>query len=199
MVYPHLPSDPSSLSSFFPSPPPNPLDLSTSYPILLSHLIITKISLLPSLLKPSREALLTDTVLIQPNLRFFHELFGWEVELARREEDERLRMVQQAQEQGLEAGVEGLELGGRKREIMYSWPSFCRDLVSPALFSGSSSNHSTDIPLPPSLASRTTHIPFCRLPLACLPPHCPMMALLPSPQGAMLTMNVVLPQQALPV
>ncbi|EIW69112.1 hypothetical protein TREMEDRAFT_44314 [Tremella mesenterica DSM 1558] len=41
-------------------------------------------------------------VLIQPNLRFFHELFGWEVELARREGDE--------------------------RRILYSWPSFCRDL-----------------------------------------------------------------------
>jgi dual specificity MAP kinase phosphatase len=46
-------------------------------------------------------------VLIQPNLRFFHELFGWEVELAKREAWE-----------------------GRPRRIVYSWPSFCRDLVS---------------------------------------------------------------------
>ena len=73
-------------------------------------------------------------VLIQPNLRFFHELFGWEVELARREEDERTNMVhhQQARkgEGGLVEGLSGLEVGGKKREIMYSWPSFCRDLVS---------------------------------------------------------------------
>lgn len=86
-------------------------------------------------------------VLIQPNLRFFHELFGWEVELARREEDERARMMQQQQQQaqdqerGLEAGVEGLELRGRKREIMYSWPSFCRDLVSPVFPYPASSHH----------------------------------------------------------
>jgi len=46
-------------------------------------------------------------VLIQPNLRFFHELFGWEVELARREAEEN---------------------NGMRRRILYSWPSFCRDL-----------------------------------------------------------------------
>jgi dual specificity MAP kinase phosphatase len=71
-------------------------------------------------------------VLIQPNLRFFHELFGWEVELARREEDDRQRLMAQMREQGL-VGPDGVvESPGarKKREILYSWPSFCRDLVS---------------------------------------------------------------------
>ena len=54
-------------------------------------------------------------VLIQPNLRFFHELFGWEVELARKEE-------------GKAGGGTVSELG--RRRIMYSWPAFCRDIVS---------------------------------------------------------------------
>jgi len=71
-------------------------------------------------------------VLIQPNLRFFHELFGWEVELARREEDERQRLSAQMREQGLTGPDGDIESPGarRKREILYSWPSFCRDLVS---------------------------------------------------------------------
>ena len=54
-------------------------------------------------------------VLIQPNLRFFHELFGWEVELARREEEAIRRGEMEIEE---------------RRRIYYSWPSFCRDLVS---------------------------------------------------------------------
>lgn len=69
-------------------------------------------------------------VLIQPNLRFFHELFGWEVELAREEE----RIIAQRRKEANDAGVldpealAGLEEG--RRRIYYAWPSFCRDLVS---------------------------------------------------------------------
>jgi hypothetical protein len=71
-------------------------------------------------------------VLIQPNLRFFHELFGWEVELAREEE----RIIEQRRKEAREAGVldpEALALAGLeegRRRIYYAWPSFCRDLVS---------------------------------------------------------------------
>jgi dual specificity MAP kinase phosphatase len=57
-------------------------------------------------------------VLIQPNLRFFHELFGWEVELAKREEEE------------LRSNGGAGDAGVRSRRIMYSWPAFCRDIVS---------------------------------------------------------------------
>lgn len=66
-------------------------------------------------------------VLIQPNLRFFHELFGWEVELARREATERESRLRKAERTDGHAtgSIEGLE-----RRILYSWPSFCRDLVS---------------------------------------------------------------------
>jgi dual specificity MAP kinase phosphatase len=74
-----------------------------------------------------------DVVLIQPNLRFFHELFGWEVELARREEDERQRIAEHMRQEGVTAGPDGdvgSPGGPKKREILYSWPSFCRDLVS---------------------------------------------------------------------
>lgn len=53
-------------------------------------------------------------VLIQPNLRFFHELFGWEVELAKKE----------AEEARVSGGVV------IPRRIVYSWPAFCRDIVS---------------------------------------------------------------------
>lgn len=80
---------------------------------------------------PSLPALADRSVLIQPNLRFFHELFGWEVELARREEDERQRLAAQMREQGLTGKDGDIEspAGRKKREILYSWPSFCRDLV----------------------------------------------------------------------
>ena len=61
------------------------------------------------------------SVLIQPNLRFFHELFGWEVELARRE-------MNQASRQDEDDVAATNEKG--QRRIVYSWPSFCRDLVS---------------------------------------------------------------------
>jgi dual specificity MAP kinase phosphatase len=77
--------------------------------------------------------MLTRPVLIQPNLRFFHELFGWEVELARREAEDRQRLADQMRQQGLTAGPGGdiVSPGGpTKREILYAWPSFCRDLVS---------------------------------------------------------------------
>ncbi|WWC69001.1 uncharacterized protein I206_102937 [Kwoniella pini CBS 10737] len=82
-------------------------------------------------------------VLIQPNLRFFHELFGWEVELARQEEEILSKKIEEAQnlgvrdEQALKLIIENgdssvysdtsLKHNGRRR-IMYSWPSFCRDL-----------------------------------------------------------------------
>lgn len=78
-------------------------------------------------------------VLIQPNLRFFHELFGWEVELARKEaEDSRVAREAQAQIHPRAGGAEGdmTMVDGQDvavpepRRIMYSWPAFCRDLVS---------------------------------------------------------------------
>lgn len=69
-------------------------------------------------------------VLIQPNLRFFHELFGWEIELARREEAEIERQCAEARLAGMEDAIKVLQGQGRKRRIVYSWPAFCRDLVS---------------------------------------------------------------------
>ncbi|WWD16740.1 hypothetical protein CI109_101171 [Kwoniella shandongensis] len=68
-------------------------------------------------------------VLIQPNLRFFHELFGWEVELARQEEELGRKRREEAERSGVR-DPEALRLAmeGEKRRIMYSWPSFCRDL-----------------------------------------------------------------------
>ncbi|KAK4688792.1 hypothetical protein P7C73_g1321, partial [Tremellales sp. Uapishka_1] len=67
-------------------------------------------------------------VLIQPNLRFFHELFGWEVELARQEELD----IQERKLRAANAGVRDPEalrlLDEERRRMMYSWPSFCRDL-----------------------------------------------------------------------
>lgn len=62
-------------------------------------------------------------VLIQPNLRFFHELFGWEIELARKEAEE-MKAAHMAS-----AGGSGMADMGQRR-IMYSWPAFCRDIVS---------------------------------------------------------------------
>ena len=71
-------------------------------------------------------------VLIQPNLRFFHELFGWEVELAREEEAiiEQRRKEMQATGMVDEEALKALE--ENKRRICYSFPTFCRDLVSRA-------------------------------------------------------------------
>lgn len=69
-------------------------------------------------------------VLIQPNLRFFHELFGWEVELAKREAEAAKARREEAEKQGVR-DPEALKLiEGEARKIIYSWPSFCRDLVS---------------------------------------------------------------------
>lgn len=53
-------------------------------------------------------------VLIQPNLKFLHELLGWEVETK---------------------ASETSDPSARKAEILqrYSWPSLCRDLVSAVL------------------------------------------------------------------
>lgn len=79
----------------------------------------------------SREtAMLTHIVLIQPNLRFFHELFGWEVELAREEEAIIKQRRQEMEATGMvdEEALKQLEEG--KRRIVYAWPTFCRDLVS---------------------------------------------------------------------
>lgn len=87
-------------------------------------------------------------MLIQPNLRFFHELFGWEVELARREQEEEEAEAAKAQatsgkghsvHKSTAAAIAGPNLtaasctiAGKRgaRRIMYSWPAFCRDLVS---------------------------------------------------------------------
>ncbi len=70
--------------------------------------------------------------MIQPNLRFFHELFGWEVELAKAE----AKMIQMKKEEleksemKDESAVEALRKAEEnKRKIYYAWPSFCRDLV----------------------------------------------------------------------
>jgi dual specificity MAP kinase phosphatase len=68
-------------------------------------------------------------VLIQPNLRFFHELFGWEIELLRQEESELERRCQEARSAGMEEAVQFLQ-AEEKRRILYTWPAFCRDLVS---------------------------------------------------------------------
>jgi dual specificity MAP kinase phosphatase len=71
-------------------------------------------------------------VLIQPNLRFFHELFGWEVELARAEAEQRERRRREAQLQGVRdpTALALLDQETPVRRILYSWPTFCRDVVS---------------------------------------------------------------------
>lgn len=76
-------------------------------------------------------------VLIQPNLRFFHEMFGWEVELVRREMALGSERRRAAEAQGVvdQQELDRLEKEG-VRTIMYSWPSFCRDLVSCLLDNG---------------------------------------------------------------
>lgn len=74
------------------------------------------------------------TVLIQPNLRFFHELFGWEAELARTEAEEREERRKEAESKGVRS-PEALALLDNElppRPILYSWPTFCRDVVSRA-------------------------------------------------------------------
>nr|ODN98597.1 hypothetical protein L204_02561 [Cryptococcus depauperatus CBS 7855] len=67
-------------------------------------------------------------VLIQPNLRFFHELFGWEVELARREAEAGITRRREVEAQGVRAPEALKMIEGEKRRIVHSWPSFCRDL-----------------------------------------------------------------------
>ncbi|WVF66835.1 hypothetical protein IAT40_001577 [Kwoniella sp. CBS 6097] len=73
-------------------------------------------------------------VLIQPNLRFFHELFGWEVELARQEEEMSRQRGDIAAEgtgnpKALKLSIDGSNHQEvEPRRIVYSWPSFCRDL-----------------------------------------------------------------------
>ncbi|WOO78923.1 Dual specificity protein phosphatase PPS1 [Vanrija pseudolonga] len=69
-------------------------------------------------------------VLIQPNLRFFHELFGWEAELARTEAEEREERRKEAESKGVRS-PEALALLDNElppRPILYSWPTFCRDV-----------------------------------------------------------------------
>ena len=79
------------------------------------------------------DSMLKCSVLIQPNLRFFHELFGWEVELARQEQQELESQRENIMINGIpDASAMSIqEVGGRR--IYYSWPSFCRDLVSACL------------------------------------------------------------------
>ena len=75
------------------------------------------------------------TVLIQPNLRFYHELFGWEIELAKREiEDPSMDFtgVMDGYAERSNAPMSLPVVVGR-RKILYSWPAFCRELVSLAL------------------------------------------------------------------
>lgn len=71
-------------------------------------------------------------VLIQPNLRFFHELFGWEVELARAEAEERAQRRKLAEAEGVRdpAALALFDKEPPPRKILYSWPTFCRDVVS---------------------------------------------------------------------
>jgi hypothetical protein len=82
---------------------------------------------------PCRVAADSASVLIQPNLRFFHELFGWEVELAKAEETLLQSKRDELQRAGQTGGPEWEALQRAeegKRQIYYTWPSFCRDLVS---------------------------------------------------------------------
>ena len=94
------------------------------------------VSSLPHRDNDDRIEKLTGPVLIQPNLRFFHELFGWEVELAREEESiiEQRRQEMQATGMVDEDALKMLEEG--KTWIDYSWPVFCRDLVCSFLLLG---------------------------------------------------------------
>ncbi|GMK54531.1 hypothetical protein CspeluHIS016_0111170 [Cutaneotrichosporon spelunceum] len=69
-------------------------------------------------------------VLIQPNLRFFHELFGWEVELARAEADTREERKREAVAAGVRdpSALALLDREPPPRKILYTWPTFCRDV-----------------------------------------------------------------------
>ncbi|WVQ73811.1 hypothetical protein IAR50_003392 [Cryptococcus sp. DSM 104548] len=67
-------------------------------------------------------------VLIQPNLRFFHELFGWEVELAKREAEAGRKQRYEAEKQGVRDPDALRMIEGEPRRIVHSWPTFCRDL-----------------------------------------------------------------------
>ena len=71
---------------------------------MVSRIIITCFSLFTELCDYC-------TVLIQPNLKFLHELLGWEIETR---------------------AIESLGRSMDNSEILqrYSWPSLCRDLVS---------------------------------------------------------------------
>lgn len=73
---------------------------------------------------------MTIAVLIQPNLRFFHELFGWEVELARTEAEAAEAKRREARAQGVLDPSALALLSDPPRRILYTWPTFCRDLVS---------------------------------------------------------------------
>ncbi|ODO06333.1 hypothetical protein L198_01565 [Cryptococcus wingfieldii CBS 7118] len=67
-------------------------------------------------------------VLIQPNLRFFHELFGWEVELAKREAEAGKKRRYEAEQKGVRDPHALKLIEDEPRRIVHSWPSFCRDL-----------------------------------------------------------------------
>ncbi|ORX36396.1 hypothetical protein BD324DRAFT_651636 [Kockovaella imperatae] len=69
-------------------------------------------------------------VLIQPNLRFYHELFGWEIELAKRELDDpscAFTSIPSSYGERSNAPMSLPVIVGR-RNILYCWPSFCREL-----------------------------------------------------------------------
>lgn len=82
--------------------------------------------------KPSPHRSQLTPVLIQPNLRFFHELFGWEVELARNEAEVAEAKRREARAQGVLDPSALALVADPPRKIMYTWPTFCRDLVSGA-------------------------------------------------------------------
>ena len=77
-------------------------------------------------------------VLIQPNLRFYHELFGWEVELAKQEAEEgthaHCTYIDDGYGPRMDESMSLPVIVGRRR-ILYSWPAFCRELVSEILLS----------------------------------------------------------------
>ena len=56
--------------------------------------------------------LLKSPVLIQPNLRFLHELLGWEIQVMKERKDR------------------GKEHQASEWMSRYTWPALCRDIVS---------------------------------------------------------------------
>ena len=58
-------------------------------------------------------------VLIQPNLRFFHELFGWEVELARREEADAIKRRLEAERAGIRDPASPRGLGREEEDHVF--------------------------------------------------------------------------------